>query len=100
MKNFEKYKTAEERTKSFNIFCGNRQCSTCEIRQKDIACRFAWLDVEAEEEEEEELKHCPFCGSTHIEIYDDYPKISHTYKFMCKDCEAEAVINAQSKEEK
>ena len=64
MKNFEKYKTAEERTKGFNTFCDKRYCSTCEIYQKDISCRFAWLDVEMEEE----LLSCPFCGGEAIMI--------------------------------
>lgn len=51
MTNTEKYKTAKEREEAFRKFCGASGCNTCPVRQSEmISCRFAWLDLEADEE--------------------------------------------------
>ena len=53
MKNFEKYKTIEERAKAFNAFCKEKDnCTLCKLSGgiNANACRFAWLDLEYEEE--------------------------------------------------
>lgn len=52
MTNAEKYKTAKEREEAFVIFCDAKkwECVTCPLGGgKD--CKFAWLDLEAEEEQ-------------------------------------------------
>lgn len=54
-----------------------------------------WLELEYNKE----LKPCPFCGGTHIEICDEYSKAYRSYRFMCKNCEVEFVFEAHSKEE-
>ena len=96
MKNFEKYKTPEERGIAFNKFCSShRLCSDCACLENSDTCKFKWLELEYEEKP----LPCPFCGDAHIEIYDEYSKVYRSYRFMCKNCEAEIVINAQSKEE-
>lgn len=61
MKNFEKYKTAEDRANAFYEWC----CKTkhdheCEDAISCDECHFAWLDLEAEEEKP---LPCPLCGS-------------------------------------
>lgn len=53
MKNFEKYKTPEERTKAFDCFCKQRvekecsPCGECELLNPSFDCKFAWLDLDA-----------------------------------------------------
>ena len=61
-KNFEKYKTAAERTRAHIAFCRKNNCSECPARADNADCRFAWLDLEAEPKAEKPLS-CPFCGS-------------------------------------
>lgn len=51
MTNAEKYKTAEERRKAYNKY----NCNS-------VIDEFLWL----EKEYKEELKSCPFCGSTPV----------------------------------
>ena len=60
MKNFEKYKTAEERTEAFNKYCKEHEEGFC-----SPYCAFVWLDAEAEEDAVDEVKPlpCPFCGN-------------------------------------
>lgn len=68
MRNFEKFKTAEERAKAFEKFCNVHDkcdCSGCPLSEIKPDCgqsrgQFAWLDLEAEEEEKP--LPCPFCG--------------------------------------
>lgn len=64
MKNFEKYKTAEERVKEFDRFCNQHNgCSACPVGAdwcSRCECAMVWLDREANEEEK--LLPCPFCG--------------------------------------
>jgi hypothetical protein len=58
MKNGKKYKTAEKREEAFNKFCRKNNtgfCKNCPLAKKDyarntIACRFLWLELEANEE--------------------------------------------------
>lgn len=65
MKNFEKYKTAEERVKEFDRFCNQHNgCSACPVGAdwcSRCECAMVWLDREANEEEK--LLPCPICGS-------------------------------------
>lgn len=53
MTNVEKYKTVEERTKAFREYCNGLKCTECPICEHTATrgCGFAWLDLEAEEEE-------------------------------------------------
>lgn len=55
MKNFERYKTSEERENAFIDFCDSyEECEDCPlIKLADScgACLFDWLDLEAEEDE-------------------------------------------------
>ena len=54
MKNFEKYKTALERSKALYAFCGKNTCDKCalgNLNRNVIDCQFAWLDLEAEKDE-------------------------------------------------
>lgn len=51
MTNAEKYKTAEERERAFERFCGGRDCSTCPLNDfgglyAHTSCRFPWLDLD------------------------------------------------------
>ena len=67
MKNFEKYKTALERTSALREFCGKNTCNKCalgNLNRNVIDCQFAWLDLEAEEEKP---MPCPFCGDDNID---------------------------------
>ena len=63
MKNFEKYKTADERAHAFDNFCNGRTpCDKCKLNNsaaKRLGCAYAWLDLEVEEEKP---MPCPFCG--------------------------------------
>lgn len=63
MKNFEKFQTAEERAKAFGKYCRNNT-GKCYIRQNCNICIFAWLDLEADDDEEEKPLPCPFCGAS------------------------------------
>ena len=65
MKNFEKYKTAECRIKTFYSFVCHKQ--ECEVMMKYknssnrvLHCYDCWLDIEADEVKP---LPCPFCGS-------------------------------------
>lgn len=64
MKNFEKYKTAEERAKALRVFCNsNKTCKRCTLYDAtdDVRnCAFHWLELEAEEENPEP---CFYCGN-------------------------------------
>ena len=69
MKNFEKYKTAEDRVYAFREFCNPivRSCQkACKMSNADkfggvdpMKCFSNWLELEAEDEK---LLPCPFCG--------------------------------------
>lgn len=59
MKNFEKYKTAQERENAFEEFCYEHSCSYCPIgKVVKIACSGScgiyWLELEANDEETKE----------------------------------------------
>lgn len=64
MKNFEKYKTADERAYAFMNFCnGNSPCGKCQLNNVAATrpgCAYVWLDLDAGEEKSID---CPFCGS-------------------------------------
>lgn len=75
MKNSQKFKTPEERAKAFEKFChknsGLTDCHKCPLESLmpdcgDSRAQFAWLDLEAEEEE---LLPCPFCGGKTLMNY-------------------------------
>ena len=62
VKNFEKYKTALERSNALRAFCGKNTCDKCvlgNLNRNVIDCQFEWLELEAEEEKP---MACPFCG--------------------------------------
>ena len=63
MKNFEKYKTADERANALRVFCNsNKTCKRCTLNDAtdDVRnCAFHWLELEAKEEKP---LPCPFCG--------------------------------------
>lgn len=62
MKNFEKYKTALDRSNALRAFCGKNTCDKCvlgNLNRNVIDCQFAWLDLEAEKDEP---IGCPYCG--------------------------------------
>lgn len=61
MKNFEKFKTAEERAMAFNEYCDKNSCQKCfdDCMSHAVPCLLKWLDLEAEEEKP---LPCPFCG--------------------------------------
>ena len=65
MTNREKFKTAKEMGRAFDIFCKSQKhgCNMCPLNKyaSDL-CRFAWIDMEYKEE----LKKCPFCGGKAI----------------------------------
>lgn len=72
MKNFEKYKTAEEREHAYAKFCRKYTelgfCKSCPLKSADNKsrfCRFHWLDLEAEEEKP---MPCPCCNNEYVEI--------------------------------
>lgn len=60
LKNFEKFKTAEERANAFDLHCEETKCKNkCDDALSCRECQFAWLDLEAGEEKP---LPCPFCG--------------------------------------
>lgn len=53
MQNFEKYKTAKERTNAFKNFCDlYKECQGCPLAEKAIRentyCSYLWLDLDKE----------------------------------------------------
>lgn len=78
MRNFEKYKTAEEREKAHYKYCCKQPRESCDIKNCR-ECSFAWLDLEAEEEKP---MNCPFCGG---EIYLAHDSYGQAY-VGCKNC--------------
>ena len=83
MKNFEKYKTALERSKALHAFCGKNTCDKCalgNLNRNVIDCQFAWLDLEAEKDEP---MGCPFCGSSTEVVIDE----CGCYSISCIHCE-------------
>lgn len=62
MTNSQKFKTADERARAFKEWCHKQdvECNKCRLfsRSEMSRCRFAWLDLEAEED----ILPCPFCG--------------------------------------
>ena len=66
MKNFEKYKTALERSEALRAFCWKNTCDKCalgNLSRNVIDRQFAWLDLEAEKDE---TMDCPYCGGNII----------------------------------
>lgn len=79
MTNAEKYKTAEERARAFEFTCfKTRQMNQCEDALSCTECKFAWLDLEAEDEKQ---LPCPFCGGTDLVIRD-----VGGYELECQGC--------------
>lgn len=72
MTNAEKFKTAKERCREFEKFCGNKRCESCVLKYGlGYRCILAWLDMEADMEK---ILPCPCCGgecvvSSHSEGY-------------------------------
>lgn len=59
MKNFEKYRTVEARSKAFGEFCRNTHCGKCPAHVSGNECEFVWLEFDAADEA---AAPCPFCG--------------------------------------
>jgi len=84
-KNSEVYKTAQEQAEAFNRFCINTtmSCDGCvlsEIHDENInQCRFAFLNLEAEEEKP---LPCPFCKHPQVRVYADENK----KRVYCPEC--------------
>ena len=53
VRNFNKYKTADEAYRAFRRFCGNNKCSNCRFgnRTKPTDCLIEWLYAEAVKDE-------------------------------------------------
>lgn len=71
--NLERYKTVEGRAKAFREFCeSHAECAGCCLRESGFDCKFAWLELEAEEEKP---LPCPICGSPCL-VYDNVVECS------------------------
>lgn len=85
MKNFEKYKTAEDRDHTFDQFCERQEsCAHCALNSSKTAsltsCAFAWLDLEAEEEKP---MACPYCGGDAIVVNNEENGFWHVSCGIC-----------------
>lgn len=65
MTNAEKYWTAKERAKAFNVWCNGNECNRCVlcnigVELESSVCALYWLDLEAKEEK---IENCPYCGN-------------------------------------
>ena len=67
MKNYERYKTAEERERSYVEYChrhsNDGSCALCPLSTRNgkaSVCSLYWLDLEVEEEKP---MNCPFCNA-------------------------------------
>ena len=65
MKNFEKFKTTRERFDEFFKVCASSRCDLCKLSGNNrhgssAECALAWLDLEAETEDDNPMP-CPFC---------------------------------------
>lgn len=96
MRNFEKYKTIDEKVIAHVDYCekttGSDYCRNNGCR----ACIFKWLELE-----HEELKPCPFCGGE-ARVDDDlcHSDMSKTfYSVICKKCGARTTNNFTLKED-
>lgn len=85
MKNYEKYKTAEERVKAFNKKCGPCEVANCD-RIKAIGCFNKWLDLEAEDDVK--IEPCPFCGGECKVI----GAVNH--RVSCDKCNYESIMDS------
>lgn len=86
MKNSEKFQTAEERGQAFDEYCNSRICNDCPAWDRDDSgnCRFAWLDLDAEEEEKP--LPCPFCGFNTVVTSHDTVRHANDYCIECTNC--------------
>ena len=86
MLNSEKYKTAEERAKAFQVYCAVPKLKK---HLSCIECQFAWLDLEAEEEKP---LPCPICGcAVDIRKIGDYhtrSQVQCTCGYRCAWCDS------------
>lgn len=72
MKNFEKYKTVDERANAYEDFCFNHDCEDCPLNGTKPDCgqsrgQFAWLELDADAEEP---LPCPCCGNKMLHKHD------------------------------
>lgn len=51
MKNYEKYKTIEEKVINFDLFCRGKDCSRCVFNKEKNSkyCQYRWLELEVDE---------------------------------------------------
>ena len=86
MTNGEKFKTTEERSAAFNVYCHKQSCSNCELdklnKRQGTYCMFRWLELEYKEK----LKPCPFCGGKAMER-----KSNRFYYVFCTNCHVKTV---------
>lgn len=82
MKNFEKYKTKNERMDAFEKYC-----ETHSEWFRAPSCAFAWLDLEVEEEKP---MPCPYCGSEVglVKTPDNF------WQTICHACCAKSMMHA------
>ena len=93
MTNGEKFRSPEERAREYKKYCASQGgCNKCPLKRfSSLRCLYEWLELEYKEE----VKPCPYCGYTEIDVV-----LSHChggYDACCKDCGATVV--AQSKTE-
>jgi Lar family restriction alleviation protein len=93
-KNFEVFKTADERFEGFRKFCKNRDCEHCPCEGKVHGtiqkCTLVWLDLEYEEKP----KPCPFCGHTEVDIV--LSGCHGGFDACCKDCGATVIAESKT----
>lgn len=89
MKNFERYKTAEERFRAFDR--RDCECSACKLSKKCGGfigeCAFRWLELEAEDKE---LLPCPFCGNQGVYLH---KSVNNFWYAECNSCCAKSAQN-------
>ena len=87
MTNAEKYKTAYERLKAHREMCRRKNGCNC---IGDSLCLLKWLEQEAEEK----LLPCPFCGSKDINRT-SYGFNYSGYMVACTNCNSCSIANTR-----
>lgn len=81
MRNEQKFKTPEERSYAFHIFCNEHACNNeCPCHKRDATCTFWWLTLEAEEEKP---LSCPLCEGEAVAVQ---PWLTGGASVTCKKC--------------
>lgn len=87
MKNFEKFKTVDDRANGYEDFCSNHECEYCPLNNTKPDCgqsrgQFAWLDLEADQEQP---LPCPCCGNIKMEK-NGYISPDQRFDISCPSC--------------